>query len=244
MKLKKIASLALAGVMAMSMLTACGGSNTIDDTQEPNQPEEPAISGFAASVNDELSTSVYNTVHFDSDATLTAALNSIADKLDSNILNRQQGFVTTVDAQDFRSLMDINVNNSLTVWTNTTAGGTKYADPIATTNVAPYSNKNAFGNGNYWQFFKNDTTNTTTVGDLVVIRGDLTQTGLAKRVAQYLSQLVNDGRMPLENAAQTHKYDYTGDIDVVKVNNAGENFSSYVIGFTITQTATPIANGK
>ena len=241
MKLKKIASLALAGVMAMSMLTACGGSNTIDDTQEPNQPEEPAISGFAASVNDELSTSVYNTVHFDSDATLTAALNSIADKLDSNILNRQQGFVTTVDAQDFRSLMDINVNNSLTTEMNAVSKVVKFTDPTTNKTTVAYGNSSS---NDHWQFFKNDTTNTTTVGDLVVIRGDLTQTGLAKRVAQYLSQLVNDGRMPLENAAQTHKYDYTGDIDVVKVNNAGENFSSYVIGFTITQTATPIANGK
>ena len=53
MKLKKIASLALAGVMAVSMLTACGG-NTINEPEQPNQPEEPAISGFAASVNDEL----------------------------------------------------------------------------------------------------------------------------------------------------------------------------------------------
>ena len=241
MKLKKIASLALAGVMAVSMLTACGG-NTVNEPEQPNQPEEPGITGFAASVNDELSTSVYNTVHFDSDASLTAALNSIAAKLDSNILNREAGFVTDVDAQDFRSLMNVSVNNSLT--TNYNVNDTKiirFSDPTSATGINNYGTG---GNIYTWSFFKNDTTDTTTVADLVVIRGDLTQTGLAKRVAQYLSQLVNDGRMPLENANQTHKYDYTGDIDVVKVDNAGSNFSSYVIGFSITQTATPIANGK
>ena len=240
MKLKKIASLMLAGVMAVSMLTACGG-NTVNEPEQPNQPEEPGITGFAASVNDELDTSVYNTVHFDSDASLTAALNSIAAKLDSHILNQQAGFVTGVDAQDFRSLMNVNVNNSLTMWMNIYDKDVKFDNPITNKTPVAYSNNSS---NNRWQFFKNDTTDTTTIADLVIIRGDLTQTGLAKRVAQYLSQLVNDGRMPLENANQTHKYDYTGDIDVVKVDNAGSNFSSYVIGFSITQTATPIANGK
>ena len=239
MKLKKIASLALAGVMAVSMLTACGG-NTVNEPEQPNQPEEPGITGFAASVNDELSTSVYNTVHFDSDASLTAALNSIAAKLDSHILNQQAGFVTDVDAQDFRSLMNVNVNNSLTTY-KTGAGNIRYTDPM-NSSVFPYGSSH--GTTNYWEFFKNNTTDTTTIADLVVIRGDLTQTGLAKRVAQYLSQLVNSGRMPLKDNDGSHKYDYTGDIDVVKVDNAGSNFSSYVIGFSITQTATSIANGK
>ena len=240
MKLKKIASLALAGIMAVSMLTACGG-NTINEPEQPNQPEEPAISGFAASVNDELSPKVYNTVHFGSDASLTAALNSIAAKLDSNILNRQAGFVTTVDAQDFRSLMNVNVNNSLTTKKNVNTNVVSFSDPTTTNGVNNYGGNG--GNVETWQFFKNDTTDTTTIADLVVIRGDLTQTGLAKRVAQYLSQLVNSGRMPLKDNDGSHKYDYTGNIDVVKVDNAGSNFSSYVIGFSITQTATPIANG-
>ena len=49
MKLKKIASLALAGIMAVSMLTACGG-NAIDDTQKPNQPEEPTTSNVVSAI--------------------------------------------------------------------------------------------------------------------------------------------------------------------------------------------------
>ena len=241
MKLKKIASLMLAGVMAVSMLTACGGS-TVNEPEQPNQPEEPGITGFAASVNDELSTKVYNTVHFGSDATLTAALNSIASKLNSHILDNDAGFVVDVDAQDFRSLMNVGVNNSLTSYQNDRTDEFGMDDPTNHADIRNYGDNN--GRVDYWSFFKNDTTDTTTVADLVVIRGDLTQTGLAKRVAQYLSQLVNSGRMPLNNNNGSHKYDYTGNIDVVKVDNAGGNFSSYVIGFSITQTATPIANGK
>ena len=241
MKLKKIASLMLAGVMAVSMLTACGG-NTVNEPEQPNQPEEPGITGFAASVNDELSTKVYNTVHFGSDATLTAALNSIASKLNSHILDNDAGFVVDVDAQDFRSLMNVGVNNSLTSYQFNRTGKVEMGDPTNTAGVHNYGAND--GNVYYWSFFKNDTTDATTVADLVIIRGDLTQTGLAKRVAQYLSQLVNSGRMPLNNNVGSHKYDYTGNIDVVKVDNAGGNFSSYVIGFSITQTATPIANGN
>ena len=239
MKLKKIASLALAGIMAVSMLAGCNGSN--GNEQPPASSSEPTTSGFATSVNAELASDVYNTVHFGSDAKLTAALNSIAEKLDSNILNDEAGFVIGVDAQDFRSLMDVNVNNSLTYATYGTSH--KFADPTDSANSSITAYKTNRSNW-YWEFFKNDTTSTTTVGDLVVIRGDLTQTGLAKRVAQYLSQLVNNGRMPSEDNDGSHKYDYTGNIDVVKVDNAGSNFSSYVIGFTITQTATPIANGN
>ncbi len=239
MKLKKIASLALAGIMAVSMLAGCNGSN--GNEQPPASSSEPTTSGFATSVNAELASDVYNTVHFGSDAKLTAALNSIAEKLDSNILNDEAGFVIGVDAQDFRSLMDVNVNNSLTYATYGT--NHKFADPTDSANSSITAYKTNRSNW-YWEFFKNDTTSTTTVGDLVVIRGDLTQTGLAKRVAQYLSQLVNNGRMPSEDNDGSHKYDYTGNIDVVKVDNAGSNFSSYVIGFTITQTATPIANGN
>ena len=46
MKLKKIASLMLAGIMAVSMLTACGEGNTVNE--QPNQPEEPTTpSGYS-----------------------------------------------------------------------------------------------------------------------------------------------------------------------------------------------------
>ena len=55
MKLKKIASLMLAGIMAVSMLTACGGK-TVDDTTEQPKPEEPAATGYSATVQSKLST--------------------------------------------------------------------------------------------------------------------------------------------------------------------------------------------
>ena len=74
MKLKKIASLALAGIMAVSMLTACGG-NTIDDTQKPNQPEEPAATGYSAMLQSKLSAHANSSITLSDDADLNNALN-------------------------------------------------------------------------------------------------------------------------------------------------------------------------
>src|SRR5699024_11876143 len=55
MKLKKISSLALAGVMAVSMLTAC--DTTRNGNDQPTQPEEPTTpaTGYSATFEDRLS---------------------------------------------------------------------------------------------------------------------------------------------------------------------------------------------
>ena len=74
MKLKKIASLVLAGVMAVSMLTACGEGDTINE--KPNQPEEPTTpSGYSEVLYKHLSTTAQKKVTAsDSDAVNNALL--------------------------------------------------------------------------------------------------------------------------------------------------------------------------
>ena len=51
MKLKKIASLALAGIMAVSMLAGCNGSSS--SSSEPTTPPE-TVTGVAATINANL----------------------------------------------------------------------------------------------------------------------------------------------------------------------------------------------
>ena len=74
MKLKKIASLMLAGVMAVSMLTACGEGNTVNE--QPNQPEEPTTpSGYSEVLYKHLSpTAKKKVTPSDSDAVNDALL--------------------------------------------------------------------------------------------------------------------------------------------------------------------------
>ena len=76
MKLKKIASLALAGVMAVSMLTACGDANNIDDTQKPNEPDTTPATGYSATFEGRLSASSAAKISMSDNADLNAALKS------------------------------------------------------------------------------------------------------------------------------------------------------------------------
>ena len=72
MKLKKIASLMLAGVMAVSMLTACDAANNDgDDNQGDDSIVIPVDNSLATAVNKELSAAVKNTLTITADASLT-----------------------------------------------------------------------------------------------------------------------------------------------------------------------------
>ncbi|OUN37692.1 hypothetical protein B5G28_10330 [Faecalibacterium sp. An77] len=79
MKLKKIASLMLAGVMAISMLAGCSNNGSND-----NKGEETVETGIVAAVNDALSKETKEIITFAADSTvdtqLKAALNAAGEK--------------------------------------------------------------------------------------------------------------------------------------------------------------------
>ena len=79
MKLKKIASLALAGVMAVSMLTACG-SNAIDE-QPPvdNGGDTTPAAGYSATFEGRLSAGANANISMSDSADLNAALKYAMD---------------------------------------------------------------------------------------------------------------------------------------------------------------------
>ena len=234
MKLKKIASLALAGVMAVSMLTACG--NTISEPENPTAPVDPVDSSFATAVNDEMSSATKNVLTFGSDATLASVLNKVAGQLDSATLSRaftNDGFVIGDDASDFRHLMGIGRDNSLTIAIDG-SGDYNYTTPFANLNNWT------------WKHFTTEATSANTIADLIVVPGNLTDEGVAEYVATAAKELIDADRMPndgVNNATgDQYKYDYTGSIACVKVNNLSGDFSAYVVGVTVTQTPTRVTN--
>ena len=79
MKLKKIASLALAGVMAVSMLTACGEANNNDDTQKPTEPDVTPAAGYSATFEGRLSALAASNIDMSDSADLNAALKAAMD---------------------------------------------------------------------------------------------------------------------------------------------------------------------
>ena len=87
MKLKKIASLMLAGVMAVSMLTACG-DNTVNDGGENNQPEEPTSSNITQTVLGKTSAALQKKLTVNDDTKLDQAVAFAAEN------NVYRNFVT------------------------------------------------------------------------------------------------------------------------------------------------------
>ena len=72
MKLKKIASVALAGVMAVSMLAGC--QNTSVDPEPTPNPDPTPSTGYSSMLEDKMSVQVTNKTVFQDDADLNAAL--------------------------------------------------------------------------------------------------------------------------------------------------------------------------
>ena len=123
MKLKKIASLMLAGVMAVSMLTACGGKTVNDGENNDGTVVAPA-SSIVTAVNNGQSATNRVKIDFTADTTLDAALTkavkSIGDynnaaglriemlRLTANDLINNQTFYTGDADVNFGTTVDPN----------------------------------------------------------------------------------------------------------------------------------------
>ena len=122
MKLKKIASLALAGIMAVSMLTACDTTSN-NQPNVPNQPEEPTASDVVSAVeagikswNSDLEIDVKSSNNMD------AAIEKVFDyNTDYKTLN------TTIDGT-LKYVFNLND------WGTVKATGHKFMNPSFVTN--------------------------------------------------------------------------------------------------------------
>ena len=87
MKLKKIASLMLAGVMAVSMLAGCSGSTTDDNTNNGDDNTTTVPASNASTVFEgALSTKANIKIDMADDATLNANLNTAIENLTSSTI--------------------------------------------------------------------------------------------------------------------------------------------------------------
>src|SRR5699024_2022242 len=107
MKLKKIASLALAGIMAVSMLAGCSNANNNNGDDNDDTVVVPVDDSLATAVNSELSAKVKNTLPITADANLEAALKAVADKIATADLKNNK-FIVSSDAKDVRHLMGLD----------------------------------------------------------------------------------------------------------------------------------------
>ena len=103
MKLKKIASLALAGVMAVSMLAGCS-TTSAEPTPDPDDSVVTPASGYSATFADALTGAAAKKITMEDDADLTAKLNDAMGNLSSSTLTK---FFTAIGGSD---VLDLSVN--------------------------------------------------------------------------------------------------------------------------------------
>ena len=154
MKLKKIASLALAGVMAVSMLTACG--NTISDNEQPNddQGTTTPAAGYSAMLEGKMSDQVKSKTVFQDDNDLNSALDYAVgnignDKITDSFIESASGtgsvrFITTNWSSAFTGVVN-TMRDKLDVkakWEDKDTGTLDNVRPYNVETAANYYKKN------------------------------------------------------------------------------------------------------
>ena len=106
MKLKKIASLMLAGVMAVSMLAGCATANV--EPEQPEKPETPATSAAADALYSELTGSAKEKVTAVADADLDSALDNAVAKYWNygSMINHTDVFQDEIERVNYQGVAD------------------------------------------------------------------------------------------------------------------------------------------
>ena len=224
MKLKKIASLMLAGVMAVSMLAGCGEGSS-SSSSEPTNPVTPVATGIAGAVNAARNDYAKNSLKlaYNESSSLAEILQTVAqDKYgkDSDAVKEIAGSDGYADAE-----MVVTGDAMYSKISSKLAGGAE-AIVSGATNVSSLSNKN--GTYKYVRIY--------TVGGNYSIQaaGNMIATD-----GTSLNNLVNE--MPLLNATNTLKVSYTADIAAVKVtSNVDSKVNAWVVAVVYTQTVADV----
>ena len=219
MKLKKIASLMLAGVMAVSMLAGCGESSS--SSSEPTTPPTTTVTtGIADAVNAVRSTCEKNTLNL----TYTES-SSLAE-------------ILQVVAQDAYS------KNSDAVKTAGGADGYDGAKYVATTDsmYKKISDKLTGGavNGGYTAMNNNlSAKGTHKYVRVYTVGGNYSIEAAGNMVATMADQGLHEVAEGVNTSGTGTTADYAADIAAVKVtSNVDSKVSAWVIAVVYTQTVT------
>ena len=229
MKLKKIASLALAGVMAVSMLTACNGSTTNDNTNgDDNTNTTPAAtysSTFGAALTGKAA--IDGKITMADNAELTADLNKAIEKLSAATIVRFYGDVDNNYVQ--RTAVNLEKKNADTADLNSIV-----ADMEAVSDDAAFSFvKDMLGD------FTNKPWEDKTVTMLFAVDSTVSANAAVAEVAAELNDEI--GGLKINNVGgqqdEMH-YSYTGSVSVAtKTLTENHGMGMHIVAVQITRSA-------
>ena len=217
MKLKKIASLALAGIMAVSMLAGC---NSATEPTDPENPVVPTASDAVTYANDALSGKEKEVMTFTGSASLDALLEKVAtnpDNFDSTAIESVSG--------------NYNLNSNLTGQNNSWGLHNKVADGLTGQR------------GTEFKMFKDVPVDKVSQKVVVtaVISGNMEEKAAVQAFVDAYAGYFNSN-FPA-TISSTHTCDYAGEISVVKVASPEHSdMTAWVMAIVATQTVTEAAN--
>ena len=217
MKLKKIASLMLAGIMAVSMLAACGEGNTINENPGSSS-SEPTVqnSAIAEALNDDLSAGQAALLSFSSNAKLASLLNRIA-----------------TDDEDFEQ-WDALISDAVAGIVNAAYNGSNPA--VEFTNAAIPTNHS--DNRTYLYIYTVDGSMTEVSEIAAAVMNGNAATGLGLQDIVYDTiGVVNAGPATGGVAGTTIDFEYDGYAEMVKVTNDNSSDTAYIVAVMVEQHA-------
>ena len=232
MKLKKIASLMLAGVMAVSMLTACNGSNTNDNTNDDDNTNTTPAATYSSTFGDALEgvAGVNGKIVMSDNADLTADLNKAIEKLSAATIMRYYA-----DVQAGRVGYDRTVNNFS--WDCKYGDLAQIASDMDVVNVW-----GAFSDGeNMLGDFKSDKYyEDKTVTMLFAVDSTVSASAAVAEVASDLQDEIAALKIENEDANKnTLHFNYDGSVSVAtKTLTENHGMGMHIIAVQITRTAT------
>ena len=217
MKLKKIASLALAGVMAISMLAGCSGKT---ENNENNGDQNQVVAASVADYANNLMTAAQkNVFKFENSSDLTAALKKVAS--DS----------TKFGSTDIKNISDNLTNFSITdLYNNGEKLRNELKDELDLDFVHGYDLATVSKEG------------TRTQGFVYAVSGKLTEAAAVQLIGgEFVKATVNNTTFPAKY--DSYKCDYTAEISAVKVTAPDtDKNSAWVVAIVVTQDAVKVSN--
>ena len=222
MKLKKIASLMLAGVMAVSMLAACGESNSTTTPVVPPVDDDTTTSAISAALNDQLFSKQADLLSFESNSKLASLLDRIAE--DDEDFEIRDNLVSGAGRPTLLNPgVDADINNIV----NAAFNGTNPA--VTMTNAAIAVNHD--DNRAYLYVYTVDGSMQDVDQIARAVMNGVAGNGLQDHVYD-VAGIVDNGFTP-----EQMDYEYKGYAEMVKITNDNSSDTAWVVAVLVEQHA-------
>ena len=218
MKLKKIASLMLAGVMAVSMLAACGDNSSTTTPVVPPVDDNTATSAISDALNDQLFSKQADLLSFESNSKLASLLDRIAED-DEDFEIRDTLVSNAARPTLLAPRVDVDIANIV----NAAFNGTNPAVTMTNADIAVNHNNNQA----YLYVYTVD-------GSMQ----DVDQ--IARAVMNGVNGLqehVYDVVGIVDNGTRSQDYEYKGYAEMVKITNDNSSDTAWVVAVLVEQHA-------